>query len=114
MRRTACTALYVGSIAVALAIALLAADAQDKPSDVGLSERTIKRLVQLDVTVVGPKGAIEGLSGPDFQVRIDHKLVSNVIVDDFCRAQPSSPVENAAESTVQEQAAREAPADLPR
>jgi hypothetical protein len=86
MRRTAGGAICAGSIAVAVATALLAADPHDKPSDVGLVERATTRLAQIDVTVAGPKGAIEGLTAADFEVRLNDKLVSNVIVDDLCVA----------------------------
>ena len=45
-----------------VALAALAADEPEKPKDVGLSERTSTTLAQIDVTVSGPKDAIEGLT----------------------------------------------------
>jgi VWFA-related protein len=78
----------VVALAAALAIAALAADPEETPRDVGLVERASTRLAQLDVTVSGPKAAIEGLTAADFEVRLDHKIVHNVIVDDLCVAQP--------------------------
>jgi VWFA-related protein len=114
MRRTASGAVCAGSIAVALATALLAADPQDKPSDVGLVERTTTRLAQLDVTVSGPKGAIEGLTAADFEVRVNDKLLSNVIVDDLCIAQPSARGTSAPEAAAEPRAPVKAPAETPR
>ena len=75
-------------VAAALAAAALAADPQEAPQDVGLVERASTRLAQLDVTVSGPKGGIQGLTAADFEVRLNHKLVSNLLVDDLCVAQP--------------------------
>ena len=60
MRRAAGRVLCVGSIAVGMATAPLAADPPEKPSDVGMVEHATTRLAQIDVTVAGPKGAIEG------------------------------------------------------
>ena len=82
-----------------------AADSPEKPSDVGLVERVTKRLAQLDVTVAGPKAtAIGGLTGAEFEIRINHKRVSNVIVDDLCVAQPSAREETPPEVAVDAQA----------
>jgi len=91
------------ALAAAGAFAALAADPQEAPKDVGLVEQASTRLAQLDVTVSGPKGGISGLTAADFEVRIDHRLVPNLLVDDLCVAQP---VENDA-------APPEAPAEAP-
>jgi VWFA-related protein len=114
MRSTVGGAVCAGSIAVALATALLAADPPEKPSDVGLVERATKRLVQLDVTIAGPKDAIAGLSGAEFEVRINHKRVSNVIVDDLCVSQPSAREETPPEVAVDAQALGNDSAEKPR
>jgi VWFA-related protein len=71
-----------------LALAALAADPEEKPKDVGLVERATTRLAQLDVTISGPKGEIEGLTAADFEVRVNHKIVPKIIVDDLCVAPP--------------------------
>ncbi len=79
------------AIGVALAAAAWGADPPDKPKDVGLMERTSTRLAQIDVTVSGAKGAIEGLTAADFEVRLNDKLVPGVVVDDLCLARPGAP-----------------------
>ncbi len=78
-------------VAAAVAAAALAADPQEAPKDVGLVERASTRLAQLDVTVSGPTGQISGLTSSDFQVRVNHKIVPNLLVDDLCIAQPVAP-----------------------
>src|SRR6267142_4545902 len=114
MRRAAGCALCAGSLAVAVATALLAADPPDKPSDVGLVERATTRLAQIDVTVAGPKGAIEGLTAADFEVRVMDKIVSNVILDDLCIAQPSSPRATPPEVALEARAPGKSPPETPR
>ncbi|HUC43136.1 MAG TPA: hypothetical protein VMR65_03780 [Candidatus Sulfotelmatobacter sp.] len=87
-------------LSVALAAPLGAAPETEPPKDVGLMERTSARLAQIDVTVSGPKGAIAGLTAADFEVRLNDKIVRNVIVDALCgetgasrAAAPSAPAE---------------------
>ena len=76
------------ALGAALALAALAADPEVPPKkDVGLVERASTRLAQLDVTVSGPNGDIEGLTAADFEVRVNHKLVPKIFVDDLCVAQ---------------------------
>jgi VWFA-related protein len=78
----------------------LTAEAPEQPKDVGLTERASTRLAQLDVTVTGAQGAIEGLTAADFEVRLNDKLIPNIIVDDLCVAhrvvEPAVPPESAA------------------
>jgi VWFA-related protein len=114
MRRAAGWTLCAGSIAAALATVLLAADPPDNPSDVGLIERASTRLAQIDVTVAGPKGAIEGLTAADFEVRVMDKIVPNVILDDLCIAQPSPPGATPKESPVETRTPAKASAETPR
>lgn len=71
---------------VALAAASLAADPPENPKDVGLVERAATRLVQIDVTVTGSKGAVDGLSAADFELKLNDKPVPHLIVDDLCPA----------------------------
>ena len=77
-------------VGAALAAAAFGVDPPDEPRDVGLVERASTRLAQLDVTVAGPKDAIEGLTAADFEVRLNDRLVPNVLVDDLCLAQPGA------------------------
>jgi len=73
---------------IALTAAGFAADPPEKPRDLGLIEHAATRLAQIDVTVSGAKGAIRGLTAADFEVRLNDKLVPNVLVDDLCSASP--------------------------
>ena len=77
-------AAAAGIVALAALAPGIADDTPENPRDVGLMERASSRLAQLDVTVSGPKGAIEGLTAADFEVRLNDKLVPDVIVDDLC------------------------------
>jgi VWFA-related protein len=70
-----------------------AAPESEKPQDVGLMERTSARLAQLDVTVSGPRSAIVGLTAADFEVKLNERLVPNVIVDALCGTSPSTTAE---------------------
>jgi hypothetical protein len=74
------------AIGMALAAAGLAADAPEPPHDIGLMERATTRLAQIDVTVSGSKDAIAGLTAADFEVRVNRKVVPNILVDDLCFA----------------------------
>ena len=86
MTRRLCGVVFAFALSVAAASS--AADAPEKPKDIGLMERAGTRLAQIDVTVSGAKAAIEGLSAADFEVRLNDKAVANVIVDDLCIAEP--------------------------
>jgi VWFA-related protein len=82
MKRAAlAAALVLGTIAPA-------ADPPENPRDVGLVERASTRLAQIDVTVTGAKGAIEGLTAADFEVRLNDKIVPRLLMDDLCHARP--------------------------
>jgi len=50
----------------------------------GLTERATSRLAQIDVTVSGQRASIEGLTAADFEVRLNDKLLPDLLVDDFC------------------------------
>lgn len=76
------------TMVIALAAAALAAEQPEKPRDLGLIEHAATRLAQIDVTVSGAKGEIRGLTPADFEVRLNDKLVPNVLVDDLCVANP--------------------------
>ena len=81
-------------VAAGLAAAALGADPPqapaETPKDVGLVEQASTRLAQLDVTVSGPKGGVQGLTAADFEVRINHKLIPNLFVDDLCVPPPAA------------------------
>jgi VWFA-related protein len=98
------------ALGAALALAALAADPEQTPKDVGMVERASTRLAQIDVTISGSKGAIEGLTAADFEVRLDHKLVPNILVDDLCVAQPGT----RAAAPEETPAVTAAPAEAPR
>jgi VWFA-related protein len=71
-----------------LAAVAAAGETPETPRDVGMVERASTRLAQIDVTVSGPRGAIEGLTAADFEVRLNDKIVSGVLVDNLCVATP--------------------------
>ena len=100
-------------VGVAAAVALArTADPPERPQDVGLMERTSARLAQIDVTVSGPKDAIANLTAADFEVRLNDKLVRNVLIDDLC-VLPSGPLRAEARTeTPAEPAAPAAPAEV--
>ena len=102
------------TLGAALAAAALAADPQETPKDVGLVERASTRLAQLDVTVSGPKGGISGLTAADFEVRLNHKLVPNLLVDDLCVAQPVARGEAPPGAPAETPAEAQAPAEPPK
>ena len=78
----------VVAAAATLAALALAADPPETPKDVGLVEQASTRLAQLDVTVSGPKGALSGLTAADFEVRLNDKIIPNLLIDDLCVAGP--------------------------
>jgi VWFA-related protein len=84
------TLVPVLGMAVLLAAAMVPAAEEPQPRDVGLLERASTRLAQIDCTVSGPKEAIAGLTSDDFEVRLNDKIVSGVIVDDLCVARAAA------------------------
>jgi VWFA-related protein len=100
-------------LALAAAAAIYAADTPENPRDVGLVEQAATRLGQIDVTVTGPKGAIEGLTTDDFELRLNDKIIPKVIVDDLCVAHGEPGAETAA-AAPQPSAAAPTPAATPR
>jgi VWFA-related protein len=59
--------------------------APEPPRAVDRTERVEARLVQLDVTVTGPRDLVMGLSKQDFEVWVDRKPVEEFIVDRLCQ-----------------------------
>jgi hypothetical protein len=94
-------------VAPALLARAASAPETDQPKDVGLLERTTSRLAQIDVTVSGPKDAIAGLTVADFEVRLNDKLVPNLIVDALCGEPAAGPRAAAAQPPAE---ANDAPA----
>jgi len=102
------------AVAVVLATAGRAADPPENPKDVGLVERASTRLAQIDVTVTGERGAIEGLTAADFEVKLNDKLVPNLLVDDLCLPRPGPQAEVPAPPPVAPGVAAPAPLEPPR
>ena len=75
---------FIATLAVATSNAL----ADDEPKHTGLTERTGRRLIQVDVSVTGPPGKITGLTREQFDVTIGGKTVVPVAVDDLCASPP--------------------------
>src|SRR5262245_24090617 len=61
------------------------AESAESVRDSKLIEHATSRLAQIDVTVTGDDRAVTGLTAADFELRINHKLISQFIVDDFCQ-----------------------------
>jgi len=99
---------------MALAAAAVASDPAEKPKDLGMMERASTRLAQIDVTVAGAKEAISGLTAADFEVRLNDKIVPDVLVDDLCVAQPDARSAAPPESPEVTGAAAPAAAQAPR
>ncbi len=76
---------------------------KEEPRKSGIVETTSTRLAQLDVTVSGTKDQVENLTQDDFEVRVDHKLVKNFIVDRLCgeHAAPAPPAQTTAAQAAQ-------------
>jgi len=71
-----------------------------------LVEETGRRLVQLDVTVSGPKGAIADLTGEDFELSVGARPVTSFTVDNLCHLPDGeTPVEQAPEAVEPEPSA---------
>ena len=104
----------VAALAAVVATAAFAADPGENPKDVGLVERASTRLAQIDVTVTGGQGAIEGLTAADFAVKLNDKPVTNLIVDDLCLAQPERLSAAPAAPPVEPGATAPAPVEPPR
>ena len=58
--------------------------AAEGPREVGLTEQTMRRLAQLDVTVTGPDEIIRELSRDDFELVIANEIVPDFFVDRIC------------------------------
>ncbi|HEX4826050.1 MAG TPA: VWA domain-containing protein [Candidatus Polarisedimenticolaceae bacterium] len=67
------------------------APADDEPQRTGMTERTGRRLIQVDVSVTGPADKIAGLARDRFEVTIGGKTVVPVAVDEFCSSAQLAP-----------------------
>src|SRR3990172_10063811 len=63
--------------------------AEEDPRRSGIVETTTARLAQLDVTVSGPKDVIESLNKGDFELKVDHRRVTDFLVDRLCEPGPA-------------------------
>jgi VWFA-related protein len=68
-----------------------AAGGDTEPVEVGLEERARRRLVQLDVTVTGPRDVIAGLTARDFDLAVMGRPVVDFTVDRVCERAESAP-----------------------
>jgi VWFA-related protein len=115
--------LGAGGLAVLLLTARLVpaqqpppAPAREEPRETGLVERAERRLVQLDVSVSGPRQAIQGLSASDFELAVGGRRIESFEVDDLCRPpapQAEPPRPPAAEPQGPAEAVAAAPAVAP-
>ena len=56
----------------------------DEPKELGIVERTGRRLGQLDVTVRGPDKVISDLGAADFEVVVGGEFIEDFLVDSLC------------------------------
>jgi VWFA-related protein len=94
--------VVIVGLAAALCAVPLALVAQEAPSprEIGLEERTERRLAQIDVTVTGDQEVIESLTREDFELVVGGNFIEEFIVDRVCRewpdaAEASEPTETA-------------------
>jgi VWFA-related protein len=77
--------------AVVAWLAVLAPIGAEEPRESGLVERTGRRLVQLDVTVSGPREQIASLEADDFQLSITGKKIKQFTLDNLCQLADEPP-----------------------
>lgn len=82
MRRAAVVAVVAAALAIGADLPV--GGKAPAPKDVGLIEHASSRLAQLDVTVTGPADAIRGLTADDFELKLNDRAVTNLIVDPLC------------------------------
>lgn len=80
----------------------------EEPKDLGIMERTGRRLGQLDVTVRGPDEVIGGLEATDFEVVVGGRFIEKFLVDRLCS--PEGPEARPVEVAEPTGAGAEAPA----
>ena len=59
---------------------------EEPPRDLGLVETAERRLVQVDVTVLGPASRVSALTAEDFQVVVAGREIDGITVDRLCAA----------------------------
>jgi len=84
-------------IAILVLVAFAAASApawgqsDPDPRDVGLVERTGRRLVQLDVTITGPEDELATLAAEDFELVVGGRRIESFTLDRICDERPAEP-----------------------
>jgi VWFA-related protein len=86
---------WLVGVCLLCALALPATQAQQAPSDeprqTDLVETTERRLIQVDVTVEGPRDAIVDMTREDFELKLGLKKVREFILDNLCVLPDESP-----------------------
>lgn len=63
---------------------------EEPPRDLGLVERAERRLVQIDVTVLGPAERVSALTADDFRVTVSGREIDGLLVDRLCAGERSA------------------------
>jgi len=78
----------VAALALAPLLLLACTDArcqdEEPVRDLGIVERAERRLVQIDVTVLGPAERVAALTADDFRVTIGGREIDSILVDRLC------------------------------
>jgi len=82
--------LACAGVATLWLAALAAAQQDDEPRDVGLTEEARRRLAQLDVTIRGPQEIVDSLTRDDFELTVMGRPVEEFSVDRICREPEST------------------------
>jgi len=94
--------LFIGIVAIATSLAFAAGagdtppaaertDEQPEAKEIGLLERSGRRLAQIDITVLGPPKIVSQLTREDFRLRIQLKKIPTFILDRYCPADDELP-----------------------
>lgn len=80
---------FTSAVLASALVCAVPAIAEETPRDLGLVERAVARLAQIDVTIEGPEDAIAALRPEDFEVRVLLRPVTSFTVDSLCGAAPA-------------------------
>ena len=76
--------LFLCGLALAWLGATTPGQEADEPKELGIVERTGRRLGQLDVTVRGPDEVIASLGASDFEIVVGGRFIEEFLVDPLC------------------------------
>ncbi len=68
------------------------AEAEEEPRRTDLVEHTKRRLIQLDVTVLGKREALVDLTAEDFELSVNGHAIESFLLDNLCKLPDEGPV----------------------